>query len=186
MRSHFRCSSHRIRLCPLVTLLLQAGGYRRAGCCHPPHRVPSSLGNGDSAESRRLAAGCCPIPLSTLLRFSSSLFAADLARQDASGRQACSGSLRSVQKSLFDSMAELSRMSDSNTHTLRYLVRSAATSSALAAARSPCSFICRSRAAESIAAAAILLPLQPIRLISRASLLSTLRLPSACERPSKS
>lgn len=42
--------------------------------------------------------------------------------QDPSGRQACSGSLRSVQKSLFDSMGELSRLSDSNLHTLRYLV----------------------------------------------------------------
>jgi hypothetical protein len=42
--------------------------------------------------------------------------------QDPSGRQACSGSLRSVQKSLFDSIGELSRLSDSNLHTLRYLV----------------------------------------------------------------
>jgi hypothetical protein len=43
-------------------------------------------------------------------------------QQDPSGRQACSGSLRSVQKSLFDSMADLSRLSDSNLHALRYMV----------------------------------------------------------------
>ncbi len=43
--------------------------------------------------------------------------------QDPSGRQACSGGMRSLQKSLFDSMGELSRLSDSNQHTLRYLVR---------------------------------------------------------------
>jgi hypothetical protein len=44
-------------------------------------------------------------------------------QQDPSGRQACAGSLRSVQKSLFDCMGELSRLSDSNLHMLRYLVR---------------------------------------------------------------
>lgn len=31
--------------------------------------------------------------------------------------------MRSLQKSLFDSMGELSRLSDCNQHTLRYLVR---------------------------------------------------------------
>jgi hypothetical protein len=57
----------------------------------------------------------------------------DRCKQESSGRQSCVGSLRSVQKSLFDCIGELSRLSDSNMHTLRYLVRVTTVASRLCA-----------------------------------------------------
>jgi hypothetical protein len=54
---HSATLPHRMRLYFVVTRAPQAGGHRSASRCYPPHRVPPPLGNRDSTEPRRLAAG---------------------------------------------------------------------------------------------------------------------------------